>query len=141
MPYADAVRATVEELDQEAKWGDKKKDARDRFLLLFRPQVHQRPRKIQRLQSGFLPNALGFASFVDLRPDFGDTAEITQVQGYVPVVQLRITTDSSEQKTFVFQVSEEMLADLKKTIERAETKLATLKEKSPVSAHILKVHS
>jgi hypothetical protein len=143
MTYADAISATVDELDQQASWDARRKEAIERFSILFRPQTHQRLRKIQRLQSGFLPNALGFATFVDLRPDFGDPPDALQLQGYVPLVQFRITTDSTvaDEKTFVFQLNEESLADLRKTVERAEAKLSTLKDRSPVAAQILKVQS
>ncbi len=143
MTLPDAISATVDELDAEAKWSEKRKDAIERFTILFRPQTHQRLRKIQRLQSGFLPNALGFASFVDLRPDFGDKLDSLQLQGYVPLVQFRITTDSTvaDEKTFVFQLNEEALADLRKAAERAEAKLSALKEKSLVAAQIIKAQS
>lgn len=143
MTYTDAISATVDELDKQANWGAKRKDAIERFSILFRPQTHQRLRKIQRLQSGFLPNALGFASFVDLRPDFGDKPDALQLQGYVPLVQFRITTDSTiaEDKTLVFQLNEESLSDLRKAVERAEEKLSTLKDKSPIAGQILKVQS
>jgi hypothetical protein len=143
MTYTDAIDATVAELDQQAKWDAKRKDAIERFSILFRPQTHQRLRKIQRLQSGFLPNALGFASFVDLRPDFGDKTDALQLQGYLPIVQFRITTDSAvaDEKTFVFQLNEEALTDLRKAVERAEAKLSTLKDNSPIAAQILKVQS
>jgi hypothetical protein len=147
MPYVDAITATVEELQEDTGWGEKieakRKSAVERFSKLFRPDIHQRLRKIQRLQTGFLPNALGFASFVDLRPDFGDAPDVIQLHGYVPLVQFRVTTDSSvaEEKTIVFQLNEETLADLKKAVERAEGKLSTLKQKSPLAAQIVKGQS
>jgi len=140
MPYGEAINDTVDELNGDANWGEKKAQVIERFTILFRPEIHQRLRKIQRLQTGFLPNALGFGSFVDVRPDFGDTPEVTRVQGYLPIVQFRITTDSSvpDEKTFVFQLDESMLSDLKKTIERAESKILVLKEKSTIGTQILK---
>jgi hypothetical protein len=58
MPYAEAVSSLVEELDKEAKWGEKKDDVKDKLCILLNPDIHQRFRKIRRLQSGFLPNAL-----------------------------------------------------------------------------------
>jgi hypothetical protein len=147
MPYAVAINATVDEIQEDTGWGEKtnekRKVALDRFSVLFRPETHQHLRKIQRLQTGFLPNALGFASFVDLRPDFGDSPEIIQLQGYIPLVQFRITTDSSvsNEKTFVFQLNEETLADLKRAVERVEEKLSTLKERSPLAPQIIKGQS
>jgi hypothetical protein len=139
MSYDDSISATVQEIEADSGWGETNakigKIAIERFAILFRPQTHQHLQKIQRLQTGFLPNALGFASFVDLRPDFGDNPDTVQLQGYIPLVQFRVTTDSSvaEQKTFVFQLNEESLADLKKAITRAEDKLKTLKERSPLA--------
>jgi hypothetical protein len=147
MTYADAVSATVDEIQKDSSWGkigEKDREiAIERFSVLFRPQSHQHLRKIQRLQSGFLPNALGFASFVDLRPDFGDSTETIQLQGYVPLVQFRVTTDSNvaDEKTFVFQLNEESLSDLKKAVERAQQKLSNLQDKFPFAAQIIREQS
>jgi bifunctional N-acetylglucosamine-1-phosphate-uridyltransferase/glucosamine-1-phosphate-acetyltransferase GlmU-like protein len=70
MPYQEAITATTDELDEAAEWGAKKKQVRERLAaLLENKDAHQRFRKIQRLQSGFIPNAVGFSTFVDLRPD------------------------------------------------------------------------
>jgi hypothetical protein len=78
------------------------------------------------LQSGFIPNAIGFSSFVDLRPDFGDGEEISGINGYLPIIQLRITTDSAnpQEKQVVLQVNEEALKELHKALKRAESKIA-----------------
>lgn len=140
MQYDEAVKATAEELESDAKWGSKKTIATDRLALLFKQDVHQQLRKIQRLQSGFLPNALGFATFIDVRPDFGDNLNSPQLRAYVPIIQFRITTDSQspEQKSIVFQMSESALSDLRKAITHAETKLDILKEKSKIGPEILR---
>jgi hypothetical protein len=103
MPFDETVRATVDDLDKDADWGQKKDGVRDRLAAILQPkETHQRFRKIQRLQSGSIPNATGFVSFVDLRPDFGDGDELS-LKGYIPVIQFRINTDSTEAKRLVFQ--------------------------------------
>jgi hypothetical protein len=82
--------------------------------------------KIQRLRSGFLKNAVGFSTFVDARPDF--TADYQEIRGLVPVVQLRITTDSQDptERSIVFQLDERGLLNLEKTIQTAKQKIDTL---------------
>lgn len=139
MPYRDALSATVDELDKEAKWDEKKEEVKARFEKLFNPEIHQRFRKLQRLQSGFIPNAVGFSTFVDLRPDFGVAQTELKLSGYLPIVQFRIVTDSDnpEEKKIVFQVSETALGELRKAIQRAEDKLAALKSQSPLSKEIV----
>jgi hypothetical protein len=107
MPYQEAITATTDELDEAAEWGAKKKQVRERLAaLLENKDAHQRFRKIQRLQSGFIPNAVGFSTFVDLRPDFGEGEDVT-VKGYLPVIQFRVSTDASspEGRRLVFQMS------------------------------------
>jgi hypothetical protein len=141
IPFDEAIRATTDALEKQAEWGSKKDAVRERLARLLRQtEAHQRFRKIQRLQSGFIPNALGFSSFVDLRPDFGDGDELT-LRGYVPIVQFRISTDSAslDAKRFVFQMNEEALSDLKKAIKRAEDKLSILKDRPELLTQLIKI--
>jgi hypothetical protein len=139
MPYAEAIRATTDELASDAQWGPKKGEVQNRLALILKNKdVHQRFRKIQRLQAGFIPNAIGFSTFVDLRPDFGDGEELN-LKGYLPIVQFRVTTDSNSPETrrLVFQMSEDALAE--KTVERAEKKLALLKEQPAIALQFVKI--
>jgi len=140
MPYADAIGFMVDEIDKEAEWGTNKEQVKERFTTLLNPEIHQRFRKLQRLQSGFIPNAVGFSTLVDLRPDFGTSKEL-ELKGYLPIVQFRVTTDSPNpaEKRLVFQVSEEALGELKKALERAESKLAMLKAQPAIALQILKL--
>jgi hypothetical protein len=140
MSYSDAVASTVAELEKEATWGDRKAVVQGRFLKLFSPEIHQRARKLQRLQSGFIPNAIGFSTLVDLRPDFGEGPDLV-LNGYLPVIQFRVTTDSNNppDKRLVFQVNENALGEMRKALERAEQKLATLKRQSILASQIVKV--
>jgi hypothetical protein len=141
MPFDEAVRGTVDELDKEAEWGPRKDDVKSKLTAILQPaEAHQRFRKIQRLQTGSLPNAVNFATFVDLRPDFGDGEELS-LKGYVPVIQFRINTDatSSEAKRLVFQMSEDTLTELKKAVQRAEDKLAILRQQSALALQLIKI--
>ena len=139
--FSDAIRALTDELDEQTSWEEKKDEVRDRLTaILQNKENHQRFRKIQRLQSGFIPNAVGFATFVDLRPDFGEGEELG-LKGYLPVIQFRVTTDSSspEGKRLVFQLNEDALVELKKVIDRAEAKLKTLKEQPAIALQLIKI--
>jgi hypothetical protein len=140
MAYRDAISGIVDELAGDARWQDKDKvRVTDRFAALLDPKVHAGLQKVQRLQSGFLPNAVGFSTLVDLRPDFGTGAEL-QLTGYVPVIQFRIRTDaeSPAEQRIIFQVNESSLAELKKAVERAEMKLSMLRQQSAVASEIVK---
>ena len=140
VPYTDAIAATVDDLTDDAEWGDQKDRVRDRFASLFKSETHQRFRKIRRLQTGFIPNATGFSTFVDLRPDFGE-GEALEIKGYLPVVQFRVNTDSNNpsETRFVFQVTEDSLKELRKTLERAESKIALLKDQSTIALQIFRM--
>jgi hypothetical protein len=94
--------------------------------LLARRESADAFRKAQRLRVGFLKNALSFASFVDLRPDFNE--EKNSVQRLIPVAQFRITTDSNvpEYKDIVIQLDERSVRRLKDAVVEVERKFATL---------------
>ncbi|MGJ0506068.1 MAG: hypothetical protein ACR652_02830 [Methylocystis sp.] len=84
-------------------------------------------RKAQRLKVGVLDNAIGFSSFVDVRPMFSD--EKTEILGFVPVIQFRIALDQNadSEKSIVFQLDEANLKRLKDAVDAIEKKIATLK--------------
>jgi hypothetical protein len=141
MLFSDAIRAAVDDLDKDADWQESKDKVRSRLALLLQPtERHKRFEKVQKLQSGFIPNALSFATFIDLRPDFGDGEELS-LHGYLPVIQFRINTDSPgpEGKRLICQMSEDALIELKKVIERAESKLAMLRKQSVLAPQIIKI--
>jgi hypothetical protein len=94
-------------------------------------------KKIRRLQAGFLDTAYGFATFVDLRPDF--TANRDTVRGFVPMIQIRISTnaDNPDHQSLLFQVDEIGLSKLKEEIEAVEKKLSTLSKSNLTSVPIL----
>jgi hypothetical protein len=137
--FPSAISKLVEELNTTAKWGDQHSKAIARFsAVLERKETHKRFRKVQRLQSGFIPNAVGFSSFVDLRPDFGE-GDAPSLQGYLRMIQMRISTDADmpEHRRFVFQLTEDGLSELKKTVERLELKLAELKKDDCIATRII----
>jgi hypothetical protein len=141
VPFLEAICAATNELDKEVHWDSKKDEVQRRLeLLLKNTDIHQRFREIKRLQSGFLPNAVGVSTFVDLRPDFGPGDKLSII-GYLPIVQVRISTDSGDpsEKSLVFQMNEDALVEFRKAIERAEAKLATLKQQSTIALQLIKV--
>lgn len=105
-------------------------------ILLAKNDNVKEAEKRSRLRAGFIKSATGFSTFVDLRPNFiNDYAEIN---GFVPVTQVRITTDSenSSDRELVFQCSQEALAKLKKVIDEASDKLRTLANHPEFGKHL-----
>jgi len=82
--------------------------------------------KLQRLRKGFLKNAVGFKSFVDLRPDFD--AQHEAITGLIPLIQIQVVTDSDDphESNLTFQLSERTLQGLKEMIADVEKKLAVV---------------
>lgn len=128
-PYDEAVEALIQEISGKQPWADAGPAAAERLKLMLRSSdVRRRLRKTQRLRSGFLPNGVGFSSFVDLRPDFGE-GDALSLNGAIEVIQFRVTTDAEGPPfdRMVFQLTEETLRELKKAVDRATEKLALLK--------------
>jgi hypothetical protein len=82
-----------------------------------------RRRKKEWLETGILPTAIDFASFVDLRPDFSD--DRMTIDALVPIAIVEIVTQSSpdERKSIQFQLGAKALADLKALVADIEKKL------------------
>jgi hypothetical protein len=126
--FDSILSSVIDELDQDAKWEDKKEVASRRLKEIFdKREAFKRFKKLNRLQTGFLPNAVGFSTFVDIRPDFD--LKPRKVAGLLPLIQMRITTDASAvaQREMIFQVSEDALKLLKDAIDDIEEKLRALK--------------
>ncbi|MGJ5195187.1 hypothetical protein [Bradyrhizobium sp. HKCCYLRH1030] len=106
--------------------------------LLRKNENYDAAQKLQRLEKGFLPNAIGFRTFVDLRPDFGGDENL-QFGGFLKVIQFRIRTDADAEKTkeFVFQINEDGLDDLQQAIDRARAKIRALDELPSLAQHLL----
>ena len=94
-------------------------------VLLKNPNVKE-AEKVSRLKFGFLKNAIGFSSFVDMRPNFTDG--YSSFKGIVPVTQIRIATDADNpsDREFIFQCNRDALHKLKKVVADAELKLDSL---------------
>jgi hypothetical protein len=106
----------------------------DRLVALLRRNENADTfRKLQRLRTGFLENATGFSSFLDLRPNFND--DRSQIVGLVPIVQFRVSTDADDpaKQALIFQLDERGLKRLKEAVESAERKLDTLLAHSTIS--------
>lgn len=124
------IAKLVDELEFDGVDAEKKKVVSSRLeQLLKKNPGYSRFRKVQRLQSGFIPNATSFRTMVDLRPDFGDVDDKIAYQGLLKIIQFRIMTDATNPgyKELVFQLDEEGLSDLSKAVERAQKKLEALK--------------
>ncbi len=87
---------------------------------------HDNYLKVRRLQQGFLPRAIDFSSFVDLRPSF--SGERDSIDGMVSVIQLKIDTDSPVANTnsVVIQFTPSDIADLKNCLNDIESKLTLI---------------
>lgn len=106
--------------------------------LLRKNESYDTAKKLQRLEKGFLPNAIGFRTFVDLRPDFGGEENV-QFSGFLKVIQFRVRTDANGKKTkeFVFQINEDGLDDLQQAIDRARAKIRALDQIHSLSPHLI----
>lgn len=138
--YDETVTAIVNELSNTTSWDDvSKADIIEKLSALLAPSdVHETFRKIERLRSGFQPHAVGFSSLVELRPRYNDKpGEEISIDGFVPAIQFRITTDDSSDKQHVFQLTEEALYEFKKAIDRLERKVAALKNINSESVRII----
>jgi hypothetical protein len=127
-PFDSIFPSVVDDLDRDANWGSAKEVASKRLKEIFdKRDAYKRLKKLVRLRSGFLPNATGFSTFVDVRPNFDGNPK--QVVDLVPMVQVRIATDSKldTQREFVFQLSEDALKLLKEAVSSVEDKIQILK--------------
>jgi hypothetical protein len=136
----DVIEKLVDDLNKNAHWGDDLKLViASRLAALFaKKETHQRFKKLQRLQSGFIPNAIGFSSFVDLRPDYNEGTP-AEIKGLVAIIQFRVSTDADnpEARRFVVQMDEESLAELKKAVDHLYEKIRVLKADHDLSSHLI----
>lgn len=91
-------------------------------LTVKNPTVERR-QKLRWLRTGILDTAVNFASFVDVRPRISEDRR--EIEGLVPVVILRINTESEsgEPKSHIFQLTLEGLTKLRAVVEDVEKKL------------------
>jgi hypothetical protein len=139
----NTLKLLIDELIASFELGkDEKENVKmlsERLLkLLSYNQNAERRDKIGRLKRGFLPNAVGFSSFVDLRPNIG--ADRSKIDEFVPLVQFRISTDSDddEQRSWVVQLDERALDKLSQAIEDVQKKLQLLKGDAAVAPRIVR---
>jgi hypothetical protein len=93
-------------------------------------------RKINRLKNGFLPNAVAFSSFVDLRPVID--ADREHIDGYVLTTQLRISTEQADKEdSLVIQLSPHALNKLADAIDDAKKKLLLLQSDDFLASRIM----
>lgn len=137
-PYPDAVAATVHDLDDLSEEEKNALQPRLTGLLAARP-THELSQKISRLRAGFIPNAVGFSTLVDLRPNFEGEGDNMRVTGYLLTTQFRVMTDAASalQRRLVFQVTEEGLTEMRNAIDRAECKLRALRNQTSFSSMLV----
>jgi hypothetical protein len=94
--------------------------------LVINNEAAQRYQKRYWLETGILDTAVSFASFIDLRPNFAeDRSEVTEL---LPVIIFQIETDSDyEAEALVFQMTENGLDQMIKSIEDIKLKLERVK--------------
>jgi hypothetical protein len=88
----------------------------------------ERRKKLNRLRTGILDTATEFSSFVDIRPRFAD--DRSALEELVPVVILRVTTESDGEKSArspVFQLSLAGVRKLRRALDDVDNKLKALK--------------
>lgn len=123
------IERVLSDLRVPEKDVDKSLLARRLSQLLAYGRNHQLHMKVARLEEGFIASVVGVSSFVDLRPSFTD--DRTEIDGFVPIVQLMISTDSprSHETQVVFQLDLESLETLKSAIDDVDRKLNVLRGK------------
>ncbi|MBR0828737.1 hypothetical protein JQ596_24680 [Bradyrhizobium manausense] len=139
-PFDQVIARLVDELDFQMLDAQKKATIQKRLEeLLKKNPGFGRFQKILRLQDGFIPNATRFRSMVDLRPDFGESDDSLEYKGVITTIQFRVVTDSSNPslQEMIFQVNEEVLEDLRKAVDRAQKKIALLKQEPKLAGQIL----
>ncbi|MGJ4900163.1 hypothetical protein ACQR0V_01245 [Bradyrhizobium sp. HKCCYLS2058] len=133
----DVVGHLLEELDLEEP--EIVESLRPRLEQLLRENIgYNKYRKVRRLRTGLLPNAVSFRTMLDLRPDFGDGDEL-EFRGWVRIIQFRVTTDSDDpsKREFVFQLDDDSLPQLIKAIDRLKRKLEAIEQNDDIAASIL----
>lgn len=127
---AEVIRRFIDGFDEVKLTPELHEKLQVRLAELTTPKERvELAQKIRRLRTGFLNNATGFSTFVDLRPDF--SPEYDRVRALVPIIQLMISTDAQNvaEQHAVFQLDEKGLAGLKAVVAKAEKKLETLRTK------------
>ena len=104
-------------------------------LIVKNPAI-QRRRKLKRLKTGILDTAVGFSSFVDIRPRFAD--DRSTLEELVPVVIIRVETESEDnnQRSPVFQLNLAGLTKLRAALEDIDKKLDALKKDERLRSRI-----
>ncbi|WP_147841352.1 hypothetical protein [Methylobacterium sp. WL6] len=142
MIYNDAVLKTVEDIISDVDWGEELKDKLEaRLSMMLAPtKNHHDFIKIERLKAGFQDHAIAFSSIVELRPKYSDDEDDKlAIEGYLPSIQFRITTDSEDGRYLIFQLSEDALKELKKSVDRLSKKIEVLKTSESLYQRIIEV--
>lgn len=101
--------------------------------LLAKNPALERLRKLQKLRNGLLDTAIGFSSFLDIRPRFAE--DRSSLEELVPMIILSVVTrsDDGSDRSPVFQFDLAGLAKLRATLDDIDKKLKVLKEDARIS--------
>lgn len=131
----DALVGSLDRLDALTNHVADVREVAEAILPLVEPSDRiEKSRKLQRLREGQLPNAVGFMTFVDLRPNFsrqaGDVGAVTE---YVRQIQFVVATDSANPalETITLQLDNQGLESLREAVKTLDAKIAVL-EKLPL---------
>jgi hypothetical protein len=111
----------------------------DRLMKLLQPNPFlEQSRKLRWLRTGILDTAVEFASFVDLRPDF--SKDRSEVRGLVPVVLLRVRTESDleRDRSHAFQLTIDGVRKLRKVLDDIDRKLDAIGRSSEIERLVRK---
>lgn len=142
MGFEDVVQMTADELAHYQNWGDDAKGkVKDILIFLLKTSDnHENYRKIERIKTGFQAHAVAFSSLVELRPKYADVSdEKLLVEGLIPAIQFRITTDDAKDRYHVFQLTQEALVEFKRAIDRLERKVSALKDLDQAASKIIEL--
>lgn len=106
-------------------------------VLLAHSDSHDKFNKFKRLSEGFLPTAQSFSTFLDLRPVMNK--QRTEIDGYLPIIQLNISTNSQKEsdRSFTIQMTLRNLDKLKTCIEDVEKKIELIRLQKAFSKKIV----
>lgn len=122
-----ALREFLGVTDLQSAFGDNFEAGFKRLLQLVEPNpAVERKRKLRWLRTGILDNAINFSSFVDLRPSFSEDRKT--IEEIIPSIILRIVTESDHgpDQAHVFQLTEDGLNKLRRTIDDISQKLSVV---------------
>jgi hypothetical protein len=126
----EALEDALSRLDSLTGYVEDVSDVAEALFEFVEPNEQiEKTRKRERLREGFIPNAIGFTSFVDIRPNFTRVDyEPAEVAEFVRQIQFVVVTDSRDPafETITLQLNEAGLESLREMLKTLDTKVAAL---------------